>query len=673
MLPEASQARKAIWEAVNPHSGIRRIDEAFPLALRESTRENEMFIRFKSSGGGKAGSTWQVVGSDNYNSLVGSPPIGIVFSEWALADPTSWAYLRPILRENGGWALFIYTPRGRNHGATSFEAARDNPDWFCQKLTAEESGVFSKDDLAKELAEYKREFGVDDGESRFRQEYMCDFNVAVVGAYWGREMTAAEDNNRIGRIAHDQAVRVDTWWDLGHSDATAIWFVQHVHNEIHVIDYWEANGSQPSDWANILEVKRKERKFTYGRHIFPHDGGAKTAAGGGKSLADLMFALGISVEVQPKYDVQVSIVKARQMLSRCWFDREHTMTGIEALRAYTKRWSDETRTFSVAPLHNWASHGCFDGATKILTRSGTHQIKDLPPSGEVLTPCGWKQYINPRITLKSAPLVEVAFKGGFTVKCTPDHLFLTESGWKSAESLMRGTVIQSSLIQSRSILMAVCTAFGVLTDTLRVAVRRFTGLLGGLHSAQFQMAVTSTTRMGTPSITHCQTLSVFPQQSTYREPGKRRGIKDLLGLTRRPETPPLNGMDRKPEDCGIGDMPRDQKVGKSGSGKIGRVSCAGKLFRHLREKADTLKSIAVGNANTLIIESVSNLENLADVWDITVPDGHCFSLENGAVVHNSDAFRTGAMAVEGPMSSRMRSGDRYARSWGRRSSSPWAA
>src|SRR5580765_7837625 len=64
MLPEASQARKAIFDSINPHSGKRRIDEAFPRELRELTRENEMFIKFKS------GSTWQLVGSDNYNSLV---------------------------------------------------------------------------------------------------------------------------------------------------------------------------------------------------------------------------------------------------------------------------------------------------------------------------------------------------------------------------------------------------------------------------------------------------------------------------------------------------------------------------------------------------------------------------------------------------------------------------
>lgn len=104
LLPEAAQARKAIWDAVNPHTGKKRIDEAFPPEIRARKREQEMIIELVN------GSTWQVLGSDNYNSLVGSPPVGVVLSEWALAKPDAWTYLRPILAENGGWAIFIWTP-----------------------------------------------------------------------------------------------------------------------------------------------------------------------------------------------------------------------------------------------------------------------------------------------------------------------------------------------------------------------------------------------------------------------------------------------------------------------------------------------------------------------------------------------------------------------------------
>lgn len=175
MLPEAAQARKAIWEAINPHTGKRRIDEAFPAEIRQTTREQEMMIRFVN------GSTWQVVGSDNYDSLVGSPPAGVVFSEWALAKPDAWAYLRPILAENGGWALFIYTPRGANHGKTTYDFALTEPGWFAQLLTAGETGVFSADTLAAEKRELVSQYGASRGEALYNQEYFCSWSPAFTG------------------------------------------------------------------------------------------------------------------------------------------------------------------------------------------------------------------------------------------------------------------------------------------------------------------------------------------------------------------------------------------------------------------------------------------------------------------------------------------------------------
>lgn len=175
MLPETSQARKAIWDAVNPHTGLRRIDEAFPKEIRKSTREDEMKITFVN------GAVWQVVGSDNYNSLVGSPPAGVIFSEWPLAKQDAWAYLRPILAENGGWAFFIYTPRGENHGKSLYDLANSRDDWFCQLLTADETGVFTKEQLESELDELIKQYGQTRGEALFKQEYYCSFREAFTG------------------------------------------------------------------------------------------------------------------------------------------------------------------------------------------------------------------------------------------------------------------------------------------------------------------------------------------------------------------------------------------------------------------------------------------------------------------------------------------------------------
>lgn len=173
MLPQYAQARKAIWDAVDAHTGQRRIDRAFPKEIRKSTNESEMKIVFKN------GSVWQVCGSDNYDSLVGSGCAGIVFSEYALCKPEAWGYLKPILDENGGWAVFNSTVRGRNHFTDLARYAQNNPDWLYSNVRASNAGVFSQEQLARVKAEYVAQYGKEQGEAIFLQEYENDENAFV--------------------------------------------------------------------------------------------------------------------------------------------------------------------------------------------------------------------------------------------------------------------------------------------------------------------------------------------------------------------------------------------------------------------------------------------------------------------------------------------------------------
>lgn len=171
MLPQYGQARKAIWDAVNKHTGQRRIDEAFPKEIRASVNESEMKIAFKN------GSLWQVCGSDNYNALVGSNPAGIVFSEYALSDPQSWDYLKPILEENNGWAIFNSTVRGQNHFTRLAHLAQTDPKWFYSNVKASEAGVFSPEQLAQIKADYIASRGQELGLGMYLQEYENDENA----------------------------------------------------------------------------------------------------------------------------------------------------------------------------------------------------------------------------------------------------------------------------------------------------------------------------------------------------------------------------------------------------------------------------------------------------------------------------------------------------------------
>lgn len=376
MLPEASQARKAIWEAINPHTGKRRIDEAFPQSLRANTKDNEMMIRFIN------GSTWQVLGSDNFNSLVGSPPAGVVFSEWALANPAARAYLRPIFAENKGWQIYITTPRGKNHAYKTYEAGLKDPDTFAQKLTAEQTGSITADNLNRERLAYIDEWGIDKGIALFEQEYMCSFDSAILGAFYGPEFKILEERGGVCNIDHDPNYPVHTAWDLGYSDDTGIWWYQVINGEVHILEYYGANGKDMQHYIEQVYGKKivndewKIRKnhpiqygdkipglehrcnYKYGMFWLPHDARAKTLASNGRSIQETAWnAFGTgNVRIVPGISVQDGIQAVRNMLPRTYFNRNGTEDAVELVKMYQREWDDDKKIFRDNPRHDFTSH-----------------------------------------------------------------------------------------------------------------------------------------------------------------------------------------------------------------------------------------------------------------------------------------------------------------------------
>ncbi|MET3414817.1 hypothetical protein [Methylobacterium sp. 1030] len=388
MLPEAAQARKAIWKAVNPHTGKKRIDEAFPLEIRKSTNDTEMFIEFIN------GSSWQVLGSDNYNSQVGSTPRGIVFSEWALADPNAWAYMRPILAENGGWALFITTPRGRNHAKSMYDAATkamgEDGSWFCQKLTAEQTGVFTKETLESELRELIAEMGEEEGTAKYLQEYFCSFDAALPGAYYGKEMNAAEQEERIRILPYDRRYPVYPVFDLGFGDSTAILFCQVIAGELRVIDYHESSGQSVPFYAKLM----RDKPYVLGKLILPHDAGTGSVRTG-NTIEQQFNDLGFETEVLPVVSRDAGIKTARTTLAITCFHSTNCERLIECLRHYHREWDDKNKVFRPTPKHDWSSHGsdayryAAEAFNAGLMDPENTSNKDEKPSDAPIGPQGW--------------------------------------------------------------------------------------------------------------------------------------------------------------------------------------------------------------------------------------------------------------------------------------------
>ena len=349
LFPKQTQARKAIWNGINS-DGQSILDQVFPEPVRARTSSQEMMIELKN------GSTWQLAGSDNYDSLVGANPVGVVFSEWSLCDPNAWAYIRPMLAENGGWAVFIYTPRGKNHGYTLYNMARKADEWFCQNLTvndtkrADGSPVISPEAIETERAE-----GME--EALIQQEFFGSFEAQIPGAYFADQLQQAKDQNRVGRIPIEPSLQVHTAWDLGISDSMSIWFFQAMGKEIRLVDYYESNGKGMEHYIQHLTQWADRNGVIYGQHLAPHDIEVRELTSG-RSRKDVARDMGITFRTVQRPRTKIEGIQAiRRMFPRFWIDDERAEQGYACIASYHREWDEKHQRFRDQPVHDWASHG----------------------------------------------------------------------------------------------------------------------------------------------------------------------------------------------------------------------------------------------------------------------------------------------------------------------------
>ena len=350
-MPEYLQGRKAIWTAVNPHSGKRRIDEAFPHEIREVTSDQEMFIRFKN------GSTWQIIGSDRYDATVGSGVMGVTYSEWALANPSAWAYHRPMLQENNGWALFISTPRGRNHCKAMYDYAAQDKGWFAELLTVYDTGALNAEQCNDALHEYQALYGADVGRAQFEQEYLCSFNAAILGAFYALEMAQVRSEGRILSIEPPNGALVHRSWDLGVGHSTSIWMFSVVGSQVYILDHYAASGVGLEHYRDVIERLYAERGWQHGTDFVPHDAKVKEL-GSGRTRVETMQRLGLAPMLVPNASLEDGINAVRRTLPLCVFHprcESSDISGLGALETYRREWDDEKKTFKKSAVEDWTT------------------------------------------------------------------------------------------------------------------------------------------------------------------------------------------------------------------------------------------------------------------------------------------------------------------------------
>jgi phage terminase large subunit len=358
IFPTYAQGKKIIWESIT-NSG-QRILEYIPNEVIESINSQEMKIRFKN------GSLFQIVGSDNFDSLVGTNPKVIVFSEYALQDPRAYQYLRPILAANDGIAVFLSTPRGKNHLWELYQMAIHNPEWFVYKLSLDDTQHIPLIEIERERAE-----GIM-SEDLIQQEYYTSFEMGVEGSYYAKYIDKMRVKGQIGIVPWEPGFKVHTFWDLGVRDSTVILFAQTIGTTCRIIDCYDKNKEGLEHYVGLV----KSKPYVYGRHVAPHDIKVKEF-GTGMTRLNKAKELGIDFVVAPDVSIMDGIESVRSVLSKIWIDEEKCKPLIKALEGYRQEFDAKRRVYKPNPLHDQNSH--YADAMRYLAIS-------LPKTKDGMTP-----------------------------------------------------------------------------------------------------------------------------------------------------------------------------------------------------------------------------------------------------------------------------------------------
>jgi len=331
VAPYYSQAKNIAWDYLQKYSQ--------PVLAKAN--QSELWVELVN------GARIRLFGADNPDALRGLYLDGIVLDEYADMRPRIWGeIIRPLLSDRLGWAVFIGTPKGHNGFWELYSAAINKDDWYVKTLRASVTGLIAESELADAAKSMTQD--------QYLQEFECDFESAIVGAYYGKELRLLTDQGRITEVKYDPMYKVNTAWDLGFTDSTSIFWYQVIHGEIRVLEHHSSNGQSIPFYTGLIQ----SRNYQYGIHWLPHDARAKTLSSGGKSIIEQLSAkIPLeSMKIVPNLSLQDGIQASRMALQRAWFDSEKCMDGIECLRQYQREYDEDKKVFRDRPRHDWTSH-----------------------------------------------------------------------------------------------------------------------------------------------------------------------------------------------------------------------------------------------------------------------------------------------------------------------------
>jgi hypothetical protein len=332
IAPTYKQAKNIAWDYLKMFAG--------PIP---TTRFNETELRCDLPNGARI----TLLSSENPDSLRGLALDGVCIDEVAQIEPKLWnEIIRPALSDRKGFCYFIGTPAGMsNLFYELYQHAVADDKWYAYTAPASKTKIIDQE----ELDAAKKQMG----DTKYRQEFECDWVANIEGSIYGKIMKKLEDNKQITLMAYDPTLLVSTVFDIGVGDSTAIVFYQKLGNTIRIIDFYENRREGLPHYIQVL----KEKDYIYDKHFAPHDIEVQEFSSG-KTRREVAYQLGIRFKILPKLPLEDGIHSLKMILPRCYFNLDKTKPLIDALRHYHRKYNEKMKMFNNKPVHDWSSHAC---------------------------------------------------------------------------------------------------------------------------------------------------------------------------------------------------------------------------------------------------------------------------------------------------------------------------
>lgn len=395
IAPYKNQTKNIVWEELL--RGIRSFGNMVKINNQELT------VTFKHNN-----ASIKLYGADDPDSLRGIYCDGAILDEYAQMRPSLYSeVLVPALSDRMGWVVFIGTPKGHDEFYRRREMAKNNPEeYFYLELKASETGFVPEERLAIDRTEMS--------ESEYQQEYECSFEASLKGSFYADQINELQANGHVLNIPYNKSFPVNTAWDLGLTDKTAIWFYQIVENRLHIIDYYETSRTPLPEIVSHLLSK----EYRYGVHHLPHDA-CHERLGMDKTIIEQLWRYGLDVRSVPKLSIRSGIASVRKILNKSWFDANRCFIGLEALKMYQKTYNKQSAMYIDHPKHDKYSDAA--DAFRMLAlavRDSLLEDKTVKPEtvsvmikGELVT--------EPVTTTKEKALAEIELKTGVKLVSMP--------------------------------------------------------------------------------------------------------------------------------------------------------------------------------------------------------------------------------------------------------------